>query len=472
MLRICNPHQSCLRGARRDFLRFGGCGLGGWALSQLAGGPLAHGSLARSAVRDKSVIFLFMHGGPSQFETFDPKMEAPSGIRSATGEIATSIPGITFGSTFTKLAQRADHLNIVRSFVTGDGKHDIKPVMSKDTLNANLGTLYSKVAGPIRPQTAMPTNVALFPRAVETEAGPAISSFGNFEATGEFGSAFAPFVPGAGSGLQQDLQLNLSPQRLEDRRQLLAGLDHWRRTAEDNAAIAGSTALQELAFDALLRGVADAFDLSQESAAVIQSYDTRPHFNADRIDKKWNNHRHYADHGNSIGKLLLLARRLCERGCGFVTVTTSFVWDMHADINNATMTEGMDYVGAPFDHAVAALIDDIEARGLQDKILLVCCGEMGRTPVINRAGGRDHWGNLAPLLLYGGGLEGGRVIGKSSKDGGQPATDPVTIENLLATVMHTLLDVDQVRLMAGLPRSLLSMVARGSPIRGLSTSHT
>jgi hypothetical protein len=132
-----------------------------------------------------------MHGGPSQFETFDPKMDAPPGVRSTTGEIPTAIPGVTFGSTFKKLAQRADKFNIVRSFVTGDGNHDIKPVMSNDTLQANLGSLYSRVAGPLRTASAMPTNVALFPRAVEAEAGPPITDFGNFESAGEFGSALA-----------------------------------------------------------------------------------------------------------------------------------------------------------------------------------------------------------------------------------------------------------------------------------------
>jgi Protein of unknown function (DUF1501) len=467
MLSFYNPNRQSFNDSRRDFLRVGGFGLAGLTLNQLLN-QQALASHAKSPLRDKSVVFLFMHGGPSQFETFDPKMNAPSSVRSATGEVATSIPGVTFGSTFEKLAQRAHLFNVVRSFVTGDGNHDIKPVMSKDTLKANLGSLYSRVAGPIRTQTAMPTNVALFPRAVEPEAGPAIDSFGNFESSGEFGSAFAPFVPGAGAGLQQDMRLNLPHARLSDRRALLAGLDSWKRFAEVNKTINGSQALQQVAFDALINGVSDAFDLKQEDPRVMASYDTRPHFNPDRIDKKWNNHKHYADHGTSIGKLLLLARRLCERGCGFVTITTSFVWDMHADINNATMREGMGYVGAPFDHAVAAFIDDIEARGLRDKILLVCCGEMGRTPTINAAGGRDHWGNLAPLMLYGGGLKTGQVIGQSARDGGTPASDAITIPDLIATIMHTLLDVDQVRVTGGLPRNLLEVVARGTPIRGLS----
>src|SRR5207244_4627937 len=128
------------------------------------------------------------------------------------------------------------------------------------------------------------------------------------------------------------------------------------------------------------------------------------------------NHQFYADNGKSLGKLLLLARRLCESGCRFITVTTNFVWDMHADVNNAGVAEGMGYMGMPFDHAVSAFLEDVEARGLSDKILLVCCGEMGRTPRINKKGGRDHWGNLAPLLLAGGGLNMGQVIGRSSRN--------------------------------------------------------
>lgn len=452
--------------ARREFLRVGSLGLGGLGLSNLWQlKTLANSS--KSPLKDKSVIFLFMHGGPSQFETFDPKMDAPSGIRSATGEIPTTLPGVTFGSTFEKLARRAHLLNVVRSFVTGDGNHDIKPVMSNGTLRANMGSLYSRIAGTMRVDSSMPSNVTLFPRAVSSDAGPPITTFGNFESAGELGPSYAPFVPGAGAGLQEDLKLNLAPDRLADRKQLLIGLDTLKRLAESNPGIAGADTLQQQAFDTLLSGVADAFDLAQEDPKLVARYDTLPLANPDRIDKKWNNRKHYADHGASIGKLLLLARRLCERGCGFVTITTSFVWDMHADVNNATMVEGMGYVGAPFDHAVANFIDDVESRGMRDKILLVCCGEMGRTPKINKNGGRDHWGNLAPLMLYGGGLKSGQVIGQSARDGGTPASNAIGIPDLTATIMQTLLDLDQVRVTSGLPRKLLEAVSVGTPIAGL-----
>jgi uncharacterized protein (DUF1501 family) len=131
------------------------------------------------------------------------------------------------------------------------------------------------------------------------------------------------------------------------------------------------------------------------------------------------------------------------------------------------MVEGMGYVGKPFDHAVSAFIDDVEARGLKDKILLVCCGEMGRSPKLNEKGGRDHWGNLAPLMLYGGGLHSGQVIGKSAADGGSPASDPIRIADLTATIMQTLMHLDQVRLMRGLPRNVADAVSIGTPIAGL-----
>ncbi len=408
-----------------------------------------------------------MHGGPSQFETFDPKMGAPREIRSATGEIPTTIPGITFGATMEKLARLAHKFSVVRSFSTGDATHDIKPIVGRDTMRANMGSLYSRIAGPLRAEPPFPTNVMLFPRAVLPEAGPAIKQFGDFSATGELGSAYAPFVPGAGGGLQQDLKLNLPQERLNDRRALLASVDQWKRRAEASGAFAGVNAFQEQAFDTLLGGVSEAFDLAKEDPRVIARYDTAPLVPKERISRKWNNREHYADHGATLGKLLLLARRMCERGAGFVTVNTSFVWDMHADNNNATLTEGMGYVGTPFDHAVAAFIEDVEARGLRDKILLVCCGEMGRTPRINGKGGRDHWGGLAPLLLYGGGLRMGAVIGQSTRDGGEPAEDRVTMADLLATIMHTILDVGEVRLTDGLPTNLVDLITRGGPIKGL-----
>jgi uncharacterized protein (DUF1501 family) len=198
----------------------------------------------------------------------------------------------------------------------------------------------------------------------------------------------------------------------------------------------------------------------------VDRYDTAKLINVEKIDKKWNNHKHYADNARTLGKLLLLARRLVERGAGFVTVTTNFVWDMHADVNNAHLVEGMSYMGPPLDHAVSVFLEDLRERGLEDKVLLVACGEMGRTPRINKNGGRDHWGNLGPLLLAGGGLKMGQVIGQSSSNGGEASSEPVRIQNLIGTIMNTLFDTGKLRIIRGVSRELLQM-ADYAPIRGL-----
>ena len=140
---------------------------------------------------------------------------------------------------------------------------------------------------------------------------------------------------------------------------------------------------------------------------------------------------------------------------------------MHADGNNLNMIDGMQAVGASFDHAIAAFVDDLESRGLQDDILLVASGEMGRTPKINKRGGRDHWARLAPLLLYGGGLAGGRVIGQSTRDGGEPATENLTPKHLISTILRTVFNVGQLRVMPGVPPQIVKL-AEADPIPDLT----
>ncbi len=460
------PMLSFQQADRRTFLQVGGLTLGGLSLADLLRVRTeAAGSV--NPLTGKSVVFLFMHGGPSQTETFDPKMTAPDGVRSVTGEVSTAIPGVTFGATFTRLASLADKLAVVRSFVTGDGRHDIKPIVCKDTGGANIGSIYARVAGANRIDNGLPTNVALFPRSVDPETMPRVKQFGDFTATGSLGSAYAPFVPGAGGEMQENMTLRLPMNRLDDRRLLLSRLDRVRWAMEAAGTWDGLDRIREQAFSTILGGAAKAFDLSQEDPRLVERYDTSRLVRPEQIDTRWNNHKRYADNGRTLGKLLLLARRLCEAGCGFVTVTTNFVWDMHADANNAGVEEGMGYMGVPFDHAVSAFIEDVEARGLSDRILLVCCGEMGRTPKVNKRGGRDHWGGLASLLLYGGGLKMGQVIGRSSRDAGQPASDPVTIPHLVATVMHTLFDVGQLRLARQVPNDVMRVATSGEPIREL-----
>lgn len=448
---------------RRAFLQVGSLGLGSLSLPMLLANR-ASAQDSRTLTTGKSVIFLFMQGGPSQYESFEPKMTAPEGIRSVTGEIATSVPGITFGPHFPKLARLAHHLALVRSFQTGNGNHDIKPIVCPETLNANIGSIYSRVIGTTRP-TGMPTNAAIFPNAVEPGSSGLASPFGNFASTGDLGGAFAPFVPGGGGEMQQNMTLNLDRGRLDDRRALLSQLDSVRRQIDNSGEMVAMDRFHEQALEVILGGVSHAFDLSREDARTVARYDTSFLNRPQRWNHK-NNKQRYTAHAKSLGKLLLLARRLCESGVGFVTINTDFVWDMHADGNNLGVEEGMDLVGSPLDHAVAAFIEDLEARGLSEQIMLVMTGEMGRTPRVNRNGGRDHWGRLTPLALYGGGIAGGQTIGRSDRNGGEPATTPMRKENLVATVLQSLFNTTNIRLQQGIPSDVSRLITDGHPIPG------
>jgi uncharacterized protein (DUF1501 family) len=169
---------------------------------------------------------------------------------------------------------------------------------------------------------------------------------------------------------------------------------------------------------------------------------------------------------STLGHQLLLARRLCEAGCGFVTVQSAG-WDNHADGNNPNIYDGMNMLGPPLDKAVSAFLDDVEERGLSDRILLVITGDFGRTPTINKNGGRDHWSNLCTLAFAGGGLRTGQVVGKSARKNDIPASAPVTTTNLMATIMHTLFDVGTLRVVRGLPAKLARLVETAEPIREL-----
>lgn len=456
--------------SRRSFLRVGSLAIGGLALPQLLAAKAA-GAPGANLVRDKSIVFLFMHGGPSQFETFDPKMSASAEIRSVTGELATTLPGITFGGTFPRLAERARRLAVVRSFLSGDGDHNNKPIVSKESHNASLGAIYARVAGTNRPVTGMPNNVVLFPRSVDPLAGPNQENYGKFDRTGSLGLAYAPLVPGTastkgGGSMQQDMQLAVPRDRLDDRRRLLASLDGVKRQLEAG----GLDDYRQQAYETIVGGVAKAFDWSQEDPRTIARYDTDRLVRPESILRRRSSlgfYRYYVDHGKTLGKELLLARRLVEAGCGFVTVTTNFAWDMHGDGNNPGMDEGMNFSGTAFDHAVSVFLDDLRERGLDDKVLLVATGEMGRTPRINVGGGRDHWGGSTPLLLAGGGLAMGQVIGQTTPDGGKPASEPMTIAHLNATIMHTLFDVGRLRIAQGIPREVLDVATAADPIPGL-----
>jgi uncharacterized protein (DUF1501 family) len=321
------------------------------------------------------------------------------------------------------------------------------------------------VAGTTHPRTGMPTNVLVLPEAVQ--AGLKLG--GNFETgalptlttPGELGAAYGAFDPSGGSQLLKNLKLSVPAARLDDRRGLLAKFDGLRRDLDGSGAMDGADRFQQQAFDVVARGVAKAFDLSQEDPKTIEKYDTSKLFPLESVTKWYDQKRST----NLLGKQMLLARRLVEAGAGFVTVSDCG-WDMHANGNSPKKMANLPPMASQVDHAVAAFMEDVKARGLEDRVLLVVTGEMGRTPRRNRDGGRDHYGNLTSLALAGGGLKMGQVIGASDKTASQPISRRYTPKDLLATVMHVLLDPGKVRLMPGLGR-VATAISDGEPIHGL-----
>ena len=454
---------------RREFLRIGSLALGSaFALPNLLASRAAAADELAPMVRDKSVVFLFLQGGPSQLETFDPKMAAPREYRTITGEVRTKLPGVTFGGTFPQMASIADKLAVVRSFASGNGDHqNYLSVAGGNSLKVPMGTLYSRIAGTNHPVTGMPSNVLVAPEAVDAEsrlgANFETDSLNKLIASSQnLGASCAYFDPSGGGELRRNLELQLPRGRFDDRRSLLRQLDTFRRSVESTRAIENASVFEQQAYDVIVNGISQAFDISREDPRVVQRYDTARCFaNADV--QKWGDMRRST---NLLGKQMLMARRLCEAGCGFVTVVDAG-WDMHSNGNSPKHLGGMYWLGPQVDHAVTAFLEDVEARGLSDKILLVVSGEMGRTPNINRDGGRDHWGELTPLVLAGGGLKMGQVIGRSDDRGGRPATDRYTPSNLMATVMHTLFDINQLRVAQNLPKNIVDTLGAVSPIREL-----
>jgi hypothetical protein len=459
--------RNCAGLSRREFLRVGGLGAGSLGLSYLLALNAAGSQGASSYLRGKSVVLLFLSGGPPHLEFFDPKMTAPSEIHSITGEVPTKIPGVTFGSTFSKLAAMTDKISVVRSYGSKNGGHEYDRITTGgNPTKAAMCAIYSRIAGTNNARNGMPNNILVKPEAVQD----GLKLDGNFETgalptlttPGSLGKTYDAFDPSGGGTLKQDMQMSIAAERLDDRRGLLARLGQVRSQAERSGTLDRVGKYQQQAFDMIARGIAEAFDLSKEDPRTIARYDTSKLFHAPDLQRFYDMHRVT----NLLGRQMLLARRLCEAGCGFVTVSDCG-WDYHANENSPKGMTGIWPMGNQVDHAVSAFIDDVHQRGLSDKILLVVTGEMGRTPRINRNGGRDHYSELTPLLLAGGGLKMGQVIGQSDRTASQPATEPYDPRHLLGTVMHTLFDVAKLRLDPSVPTDLSRAITGSEKIEPL-----
>ncbi len=467
--------RDCSGMRRRDFLQVGTLSLGGLALPHLMASRAAAAKTG-SYFKDKSVVLLYLSGGASQVETFDPKMTAAENIRSCTGEVKTKIPGVTFGGTFPRLARLADRISIVRSHAHKVGSHQQAHVhvlsggtdpRGSQERGFSIGSAFARLRGTNHERTGLPTYLALNEKEVDRQYLKEIGRFNKGSWPGELGQSFAPFVHQIGWSDKPDdkvkvvnpvaanMKLNIEKADLDNRLQLLKSIDSFNRKLDASGTMSALDEYSAQAVNVLLGNATEAFEYDKEDRKTIERYDTS--------DVQIG---HKTFRPSTLGKQMLVARRLCEAGAGFVSVHSAG-WDMHADNNNPGMVKGMNMLGPTMDKAVSAFLEDVEQRGLSDKILLVIVGDFGRSPKIDKKGGRGHWAKLCPLLLAGGGLQMGQVIGESNDKAEVPATEPIGPADLMATVMHSLFDVGRMRLDSSVPRNISQHIERGQRIEEL-----
>ncbi len=405
MLHLPAPRNgaTCDGATRRDFLKVGTLGLGALTLPGLLRARAA-AKAAGQPTKNTSVVWLWLGGGPTHIETFDPKMSAPAEFRSAVGAVKTNLPGVEIGGVFPKIARLGDKMAFVRSFAHrnsghGGGTHwvmtgfDFPPADNNQApVKPGLGSILARHRGPNNSRTGLPTYVRLS------------GIYGDGPAW--LGSSYAPFDTGGNA--QRNMNLKVALDRLSERRSLLKTFDSFDRALDRSGLAEGLDSFEGQAFDLILSRARETFDVKREDPRLRDRY------------------------GKGLGEQLLLARRLCEAGVGFVTIHFGG-WDMHGGIANA-----MKQLGPQVDRAVAAFVEDTHSRGLDQDILLVITGEFGRTPRINGGAGRDHWAPLSTLALAGGGLKMGQVVGESTAKAEVPKTTPITPQDLMATVFHVL----------------------------------
>lgn len=482
--------SDCSGLCRRDFLRVGALGLGGLTLPALL--RTQHAFAGNEFLRKKSVVLVFLGGGASHIETFNPAMDSPSPYCSVTGEVKTSLPGVTFGGTFPKLAGMADRLAVVRSFQHSVSDHEgaIVHVMSggsnptgkkDDPRGFSMSSAYARIRGSNHPDSGLPTNVLLTAPETDSQFRTERGRVQRGASPGVLSSIYAPFElepmfqpaatestssrsrssrPSDRAVALDNMQLHLPLDRFENRRSLLFQLDRFQRQLNESEDFASSDSFSQQALDIVVRGVSQAFDLSKEDPRLVAQYDTSSFMIGNKKARPKDMRR------STLGAQMLMARRLVEAGCGFVTVQAAG-WDNHADGNNPNMKDGMEMLGPPLDQALSTFLNDLEERGLANDVLLVLTGDFGRTPRLNKNGGRDHWANLCTLAFAGGGLKMGQVIGQSARRNDVPASEPISTPNLMATVMHTLFDVGQLRLQSGVPVDLLRFIESAPRIEAL-----
>ncbi len=417
------------------------------------------GDLQASFGRAKSVIYLYLSGGPSQYETFDPKPDAPAEIRGSFSPISTNVPGTQICELLPRTAAMIDRLAIVRSFATDDPNHESAGYW------INTGHKYVGPDMRALAPTDWPTMGSIIKMLKPTERGPfssvmlpeAIIANPNVFLPGQnagfLGRRWDPEIlkcdPSAADFRIDSLTLpeQVTVPRLESRGALLSELNG--RGQLRTPSTTDYERLGREALGVLVSGTGQgAFAIERESAKLRERYGRG----------KW-------------AQSVLLARRLVEAGVRIVFVNwprepgdlnaPNPLWDTHA--SNDIRTK--DVLCPQFDQGFTALIEDLETRGLLDETLVVVVGEMGRTPKFNGSGGRDHWGNVFSFALAGAGIRAGQVYGVSDRNGAYPARDRVTPPQLTATILHLLGVNNEATFPDRTGRPL--RVVEGEPIAGL-----
>lgn len=408
---------------RRDFVRVGGLSALGLGLGQFAGLQQLQAANAPNA-KAKNCILIWLDGGPSHLETFDPKPDTPTEVRGPLGTVATSISGIRYSECLPNCAKRADQLAVIRSVTSPLGEH-------------NFGTHYMMTGYKPTPVLEYPTFGATLAHRNEADTSGVLPPYiavpqfnvggSKLSGNGFLNSAYRPFSVGGDPGRpgfevkDLDFYQGLDLDRLSRRRQFVDSLNSFSRQ-KDAAANSGSDPALEQAYNLISSDEAKrAFKLEEEPGHIRKKYGNK-----------------------TIGQSCLLARRLVERGVPFVTVNNRG-WDTHEDLNSRL---NLGYAGAKvpvglvpsLDLALSALMDDLHERRMLDETLILVMGEFGRTPKLNSRGGRDHWPRVFSVAMAGGGIVGGQVVGSSDRTGEGPKDRPVTPSDIAATV-YTLLGI-------------------------------
>lgn len=403
-----NFHPLTMRIGRRTFLRAGALAIGSWTLAdQLR-------AQGESTQREQTaVIQIFMGGGPSQIDMYDLKPSAPAEIRGEFQPIASSVAGIALCEHLPRQAVVMDKLAIVRTVQHSNASHlpashwmmtgYEAPESDRRNFNPAIGCVVSKLRGP---------NAAGLPGHVSIPSKQLLGG------AAYLGPAHNPFTPDSDPNSREFAVRNLSPAagmsvtRLTSRHELRGQLDSLRSQLDSDDEAAGLDRFSRQAYE-LVTGerAAQAFHLSQEDPALRERYG-----------------RH------SAGQGCLLARRLVEAGVTFVTVLSGGEWDTHTDNFKQLKSNSLPRV----DQAIAALVTDLYERGLDRRVLVIACGEFGRTPQINKDAGRDHWPGTACVLFSGGGINVGRMIGETDRHSAYPITRPYSPGDVLSTVYRFL----------------------------------